>query len=395
MSESSLLTSLAVLVAFFALLLVRGWDSLDRIPADPGYGWIMRASSVGFSSIFSGDPHMHMYELVVAWMVGQLPVTLHAAGLSVFTHLTWAAGSCLVVLIVRNLSRSSTAALLSGLVIVLLPHTSESVLGNYGNSRWILLIALVVAVSVGPECQPGKLMIPLLALVTGLSNPVAGLSFLPILGRLHSHRTLCRKDIRVFALLGLGVVTQLFRAIQGDFWQGHSFKIMSPWDGMGVFWWSGLVGPILVSLGTLLVLRLCSDQNKQCVAAIRWLVVLALVIHGVSLLMGGIADRYFVAPLTLSLIAALLTLFIAFERSRLPLRVCVFLYLVVFMIPAAKWFSASWFLTSGPTWTSEVQQATAECEETELQLIMLRVSPSGSEELTCDYLLNGGSYDSN
>lgn len=388
-SELGLLTFLTVSAASLTLLVARGWNSLDRIPADPGYGWIVRASSDGFFSVFSLDPFMHAYELVVVWMVAQLPVAFHAAALSVLTHLTWAAGSGLVVLMIRNLSRSAIAALISGLVTVLLPHTSESVLGNNGNSRWILLIVLVVAVSVGPESQPGKWITPLLALVTGLSHPLAGVSLIPIFGRFLSRRKLCRTDLRVFALLGLGVAMQLFRAIEGNFWQGHSYKIMFPWDGMGVFWWSGLAGPVLVSLGTLLVLNSCSHQRRQYISAIRWLSTLALIIHGVSFLMGGIADRYFVAPLTLSLIAALLTLFVRFESSQFSRRWLVLVYLLTFAFPAGKWFSASWFLTSGPTWSSEVRRATAECEDTQSLLMTLRVSPSGSEELTCEYLLDG------
>ncbi|NBP42468.1 MAG: hypothetical protein EBU68_06755, partial [Actinobacteria bacterium] len=51
-----------------------------------------------------------------------------------------------------------------------------------------------------------------------------------------------------------------------------------------------------------------------------------------------------------------------------------------------KWFEAGWYLTSGPTWTSQVDKASEICDENPTAIVELRVSPSGYSEVSCSQI---------
>ncbi|NBQ45926.1 MAG: hypothetical protein EBU37_07705 [Actinobacteria bacterium] len=56
------------------------------------------------------------------------------------------------------------------------------------------------------------------------------------------------------------------------------------------------------------------------------------------------------------------------------------------MVPVVKWFEAGWYLTSGPTWTSQVDKASEICDENPTAIVELRVSPSGYSEVSCSQI---------
>ena len=104
--------------------------------------------------------------------------------------------------------------------------------------------------------------------------------------------------------------------------------------------------------------------------------------------MGGIADRYFVAPMTLAWICGVLFLIDFVEIFRKIRIFAIAIAFVVALVPVVYWFEAGWFLTSGPTWTSQVDQATKFCVKYPDSEVELFVSPSGSSEITCLQVLN-------
>lgn len=387
LQKSRLWEITGLFLCYLAVPVARGWASLDRIPADPGYGWVVRASERGIASIFTADPHLNSYELLVAWGVHLFPIASHATLMAISTHLTWATGALLVALVMRGVTSSLTIAVFSGLVIVLSPHASESVLGNIGNTRWILLITVATVISVPPALRPRGVWFPILAIVTGFSNPIAGICLVPIAGRRIRSQSLAKPDLILILALGSGALVQILLAVSGKFWRGHDVKVTRPWNGMGAFWWSGLVGPFIISTTVLLVLFAISSADQRLLSTARWLAVLSVLIHTACYLLGGIADRYFVAPMTLSVMAVLLTVCGISQRFRIHRTVLLMLFVVVFALPAIKWFSASRYLSSGPTWNSEVQRATEQCTDPQVISQSLALSPSGVEELNCKYIL--------
>ena len=371
---------------FLGLLILRGWNSLDRIPADPGYGWILRASNDGFTSIATSDPYFRLQELTVAWMVSLFPVAIHALLLSALSHLAWALGAAVVAWTILKMFNSWLTGILAGLLVVLAPHAAESVLGNHGNVRWILLIVLVTVVSVPPEFRHKGIGVALLALITGLSNPIAGVCLLPLAMRGIARRQVHPNDKFVGGWLAISVTLQVSQAFMNDFLGGYSNKTTTPWDGMGVFWWSGLLGPIVIAFTALILIMVCKERDRTSLELPRSLAIMSLVIHGASYFLGGIADRYFVAPMTLSLMALLLALNHLALQGRRHWRLAYVILVLLFLVPALKWFSASTYLVSGPSWSSEIERARSLCDRNAQSILQVSLSSGGRQELSCDDL---------
>ena len=63
--------------------------------------------------------------------------------------------------------------------------------------------------------------------------------------------------------------------------------------------------------------------------------------------------------------------------------------LLVFVLTATvKWFGASWFLTSGPTWSSEIERARALCLQDDLDDVVVKQFMSDTT-LDCEQILEG------
>lgn len=378
--------SACVTPVFLGLLILRGWQSLDRIPADPGYGWVLRASNEGFTSIATSDPYFRLQELTVAWIVSLFPVVIHALLLSVLSHLAWALGAAVVAWTILKMVNSWLTGILAGLLVVLAPHAAESVLGNHGNVRWILLIVLVTLVSTPPEFRHGRFGVALLALVNGLSNPIAGVCLLPVATRGIAKRKFHPADKFVGGWLAVGVILQIIQAYVNDFLGGHSNKTTAPWDGMGAFWWSGLLAPIAAAATSLVLLTFCRGNGGVNREFPAWLAILSLVIHGFSYLLGGIADRYFVAPMTLSLVALALSLHALALQGQFHWRFAYLSLVLMLTVPTLKWFSSSNYLASGPSWSSEVKRALLLCDSDDEHVLSLSLSNNSTQMLTCDDL---------
>jgi hypothetical protein len=105
----------------------------------------------------------------------------------------------------------------------------------------------------------------------------------------------------------------------------------------------------------------------------------------VSYVMGGIADRYFVAPTVLGWVALLLLFSdIRPKFPKLSLMVLVPIILVL-SLGAFKWFGPSSYINSGPTWSSEVERGRIECLNTGAATIDLQM-PVGTTEVPCSDL---------
>jgi hypothetical protein len=108
----------------------------------------------------------------------------------------------------------------------------------------------------------------------------------------------------------------------------------------------------------------------------------------VSYQMGGIADRYFIAPMTLALMATLLIQHQLFVKTPLLQRVGWFVTVVVLLVPTLKWFTSGSYLMSPPLWKSEIARAVNFCEENRFSEVDISSSIlSGGNSLECLYIL--------
>jgi hypothetical protein len=57
--------------------------------------------------------------------------------------------------------------------------------------------------------------------------------------------------------------------------------------------------------------------------------------------------------------------------------------ILLFLVPALKWFSASAYLASGPTWSSEIERARMLCDRDNESPLQVSLSAGGRQELSC------------
>ena len=88
--------------------------------------------------MLSGDPYYHLAARALALVVSWFPLTSQAIALSLLVHLIWAfCGGVAAVIISREASRN-VLGILGGLCLSLVPHASESGIGNVGNvCHWL------------------------------------------------------------------------------------------------------------------------------------------------------------------------------------------------------------------------------------------------------------------
>ena len=102
---------------------------------------------------------------------------------------------------------------------------------------------------------------------------------------------------------------------------------------------------------------------------------------------GGIADRYFVAPMTISWFAATSLVYDLAIRLKSFYRIgLIVLAILLFSIPMVKWFSSSWFLTAGDYWSREVKRAKSECQSGR-EFAILTIGSESKLKLSCSYIL--------
>ena len=373
----------ACFITYLAVLYARTRHSVTRLPSDPGYSYIQDGADAGLESLLSGDPYLHVAARGLAWVTSWFPLTGQAVVLATLVHLVWAGCAVIIARVGWLETHSRVVMLLAGLALVAAPHASESSLGNIGNVKWPLLTTVLVICASAVAVQRVKAPALALMTVTGLTNPLTILCLLPL-----CYTAWRRADARVRArrLGGMCLFTliaQLTKVGIGAATSGRDTKVTSAWEGMGLFWWSGLVGPVALSsvvVVAVIGLRI-AGRNSNDVAVALGLTATLLAIA--SYQMGGIADRYFVGPMTLATLAAILTIALADLPIGLK-RLVSIAGLVVLLIPSLKWFSMGWYMTGGPTWAQEVRRVNELCTRSSKSDVEIALTPSGTVTLGCN-----------
>jgi hypothetical protein len=233
-------------------------------------------------------------------------------------------------------------------------------LGNYGNIRWPILVAMLIVCSQELlSTSPRRNVLWASSATAALTNPLAGILVIPVFVTWIRRSQKCFKTaISVLSAPLLVFIVNLF--LTGG--SGHSAKTTWLWSGAGLFWTSGQILPSAVAVSGLFLFLFFKSKMQEDGTFGAVLLASALALALASYALGGIADRYFFGPAALSGVGILLLLHSL--RSEVTIR--RFLFVVVLsisLIPAAKWFSVFPWLRSGVPWSEQVQLARRECED--------------------------------
>ena len=366
------------------MLRLRG--SILRLPADPGYYIFQGVRQDSFRNLITLETdYIYFLERFVALIVVAFPIELTALVSSLITSLIWVSTAVIVTAITKQTTRSSLLGVGAGLMVVLVPAASESSIGNIGNIKWQVLIALTVVGTSKHLLSAKKYFVWAVALIAGFTHLLALIAAIPLLAGSFSLDKNVSKTSRVaFGLISASFICQFLVHYQ----TGNGLvrgQITYYWQGIPIFWLFNLVFPLALCGGvafTAIALRRFTAERFPASFLIS---IAGLLLGLVSYVMGGIADRYFVAPTVLGWVA-LLFLF-SDLRPKFPKLSLVVLTPIVLVLSlgAFKWFGPSSYIDSGPTWSSEVERGRIECFNTGVATVELQM-PVGTTEVPCSDL---------
>ena len=378
-------------VSIFAIAAVRRVIySADRLPPDPGYGFFEESHNSNLWVIFRTEggyldvPRRLLSEVVVLFPIRYS--ALIGTGLWV---LLCALSALAVMFMILRAGFSFLIALVSGLLVVLPPSASESQVGNQSVVKWFLLLLLIFALSLPPEKQIKLSILIPLVVIAGISNPVTFLVFGSFV-----LLTLTRREQILMSRNRFIILAFLFGfAIEFVAWKStgvgvHKYddSVYQLWPGAGAFWYYNFLTPLLTCL-VVLLLKIRRFRFPEPSVLIVNLACYGLVVWLGTYYLGGIADRYLVVPQVLSFVVFLLYLtenLRAIKRSQVFL--CV-IYACVAIISLVYWYQASWFLSSGPQWSEEIDRRVIECKSSSIESVTVEQF-MGNFEITCRELVS-------
>lgn len=373
------------LVLYLVIAVLRGVRGLDQIPSDPGYSAI--AQRIGNPLQLIGfQPYLHSDQLTIASIAALAPIGFHGLLATLITHVVWAISGAVICLSLIRLQIAHWVSYVAGLILMLCPWAAQSSLGNFGNVRWPILAAVVVIVA-SELVQPKPRVATLLtgSCIAAITNPIAVVVVVPSLVSLLRSRT---DSMRHIVPVAGPVIAVLILNVTMNGFGGHGAKVMTLWDGSGLFWSSGVfLPPALAITGivfSLLFLKLRTSIQNLCLMTFASSLATALL----SYQLGGIADRYFVTPAVLSGIGLLVLVNELTARYQLRrLLILCSLGLLAF-VPSWKWFSVFPYLSNAPRWSTQVDNARQFCDGRQTLEFRLITSDGITETdpLSCELL---------
>jgi hypothetical protein len=382
----------SLIAAWTFLLFLRTQNSINRFPSDPGYDLILQARLEKGIQTFSTSNWPYFYVIPRAFIdfLVIAPMRFEAVILGSLMNLVWIGSAYVIFRTVLSQTKNLVLSAISGTFLVLSPVAMESSLISYGNVKWPLTVALA-CVFCAPSLLRERFKSVLLAVfLIGMSTPMVIFCVFPIV-YWTTRKEIGRKiAIAIFSLIA---VTTLFQILaSGGFSraaQGWSDDRIFSLDELGLFWMYGQLAPLMISVVTAVIILAKRIRGEPRLSFSFCLTATSVCILVSSFYLGGIADRYFVAPLVLSSIGFVAILWTKPLLGRLSINsVLLAGFLVASLIPAIKWFEAGWYLTSGPTWSTEIEKARDFCLSGSAQKATLSLSPSGEVEVDCSLILD-------
>jgi len=371
---------------YSVLLAFRLKGAIFRLSPDASYDIFDDARNHPFSSIFSfSDGYLSILPRLMAHIIVIAPVEYTAIFSSSFTSLFWIFSGLTVYFCTNELVNSKRWSILAALMVVLVPSARESSLGNIGNVRWQLFIILAVAGSSPYFVAKFSKLLILIALITGLSHPLAVIAIIPIAFQFINSAEPMRKKLKgpllavgCTFLIQVGIHFRLGRgAIRGG--------ITHWWANPPIFWLFNWIFPIALCLFIVVLFFATNRVSRNIASPTLTLAVTGFLIGLISWIQGGIADRYFVVPTVLGWIAFISLYKSSKQKFPFASALAFFPVALLLLIGSYKWFGPSSYINSGPTWSSEVERGRVECLKTGAATIELQM-PVGTTEVPCSDL---------
>ena len=380
-------TGLIIGLTYIFIIFARGYKSLDHLPPDPGYDYIADALTHSMSIIFSrSEPYFHMLPRIIAEIVVLAPTRMHAIYISVLSNIFWAACAFGIFLVAKVETKKTMLSAIAGAILLLVPTASESSIGNIGDLKWPLTTFVFIACCSISFVTRHQFLLIAVTIILGLSQPLIFLCLLPLLYFYFGKRKVAIHTNlpRVLVLVLLVSAVQLLQTGIDAAAKGRgSVRTFAPWPGMGAFWWSGLIGPIFLT-GSIAFLLICLNGKKFVRPEFFALSSsLALITSLSCYWLGGIGDRYFTTPLTMTIAAFVLLSARLVQHQKLIWRICIYLGWITIFIPTVKWFQPMYYLTDGPRWSQQVNDMSKTCNQNIISEVEIKLS-QGPVQIPCE-----------
>jgi hypothetical protein len=390
---------LALYLIFFVVYLVKIRHSMFFIPADPGIDYLIDANRGWLENLtILADGQLVVGYKIIANSISVLSPRSHALAMGIVIAGLWALGATFIARFYSKITNHLMWSMTIGLLVILAPAASESQLGNIGGTRWLLY--LVVALMISNTDQYFKILmsnrrlfgLAILILLLGLTNPI---SFALIPGLAVTYfwqwRSLSARmskfNLMVIGLILLTIAIQLFSVLQTDREIGRkSTATYFLWSGAGFYWKFIVFAPIAV-VGVVLFLL---QRNHRHIAHSRTILLLCIQsasIYIATYVLAGISDRYLIAPYVLSFVALVVLVSEIGVRKRKFDSMIMVTSLAVALLASILWFSASTYLTSGLSWSNQIDNVVEQCSTDREASVQLVFSDGNPNDVPCDYIL--------
>lgn len=384
------LRSIAIFTFFVSLALLRIRNSFDRMAPDPGFWFLEQVRENNFLHVFSNqDGFLHVAPRLCFEFVSLFPIQYQAIAGTVGMQFIFGGVAATVFFIIRIETQKFWLSLFGALMVVGVPAAGESTVGNLGSVKWPLTILLVfVLASTKTMLSYTKLSVAC-AIFVGLSQPYSILLTLPAL--INRYGSKPRKSLSrpEWCVVFTGLVQLSVWFISGVTLQKYGEPTYLAWPGMGIFWYSIWITPTLAGMCVFLFLYLLHRKGIKGFEFELRLASATVLLAVVAYLQLGIKDSSSVAPQAVSWVALLLTIYRVGGLYGKQIQSFSIAVLLVFVLTAtAKWFGASWFLTSGPTWSSEIERTRALCLQDDLDVVVVKQF-MGDTTFECKQIVEG------
>jgi hypothetical protein len=379
-------------IMYAAIGLGRIRISFDHLPVDPGYEFFEDTYKHGLSALVKTEGgYLDIPRRIIAEVVTLFPIRQTGNVGSLIWLLMVSATAVFVAVMVKRVHPSKVLAIACGACVVLAPSASESQIGNQSVVKWFLILIAIFVVSLPEEHQLSARTTAFLILLSGVSNPITFLAATPF-GLSLLQRKLDLKDSRTRLILGafiIGFVVQLVSwKTTGVGVQKYETRTYSLWPGAGAFWYYNFIIPPLTCAA--FVVRSMLPEWSWCPKPSRFILHLSLtglVLFVVTYVLSGIGDRYFVVPQILAFIVVAVYTVQHFEGTKFVLRAALAVSIAIFCRASVKWYDAGWFLSDGPKWSEQIDQARVTCAADLMQTIKLEQA-MGTTDLPCTAILS-------
>jgi hypothetical protein len=359
------LSFVGLTVVFFFIGSARLRGGIFRMPPDPGFDILRQARPVTRFSFFDiSGSYLSITPRIISKIAAFFPVDFSAVIATVSTLTIWSIAASICTMLIFKHTSSLITASICGFFCIANPAAAESSIGNYGNAIWQLFVVAVLIYSSAELIRKHTFAVSAFSIVLGLSHPWAIIALIPLLGTFMSSSPTDRQNIKVVIWF---VITSFAAQVMVFIGTGDSATrtgVTYWWQDMPLFWSFNLLFPPLLMLLVTALTAFSQPRfapHRQLPFQIS---AVGIAVAAICYLQGGIADRYFVAPMTL----------LVFVCS-----------VLIIGVGSYRWFTASSYLNSGPTWHSEIERLRSDCETNDLDQIEAQLS-IGAAELRCSDL---------